>query len=414
MRLLAFALVAAACSTGAEPRQLSVYGPYVGAEADIFGEVLEAFEEETGITTRYVGSNSFQSSFADRLATADLPDVVVLPQPALLSGLIESGVVSALDSEAGRKVTAAVGEQWAAIVSHGDRVFAVPYRFVVKSLVWHRSDIFEERDYAIPQTLDELDALSQRMIEDGLTPWCAGMDDARATGWWATDWVEDLVMRRAGAEIYGSWADLGTPFSDDRVIGAMREFQELVGSEESVNGGRSAVLNRSVEDAIDPMFENQPACLMHKQASFQPVWLPDGVGFDDPRLDVFPLPGITADAAPLLVSGEIVAATSETAAARTFLMYLLEDAAFEPWHDVGGSLVARASLTDEVGDDPFDRRLGELIDATDRIFFDASDLMPEDIGTGAFFEGMIDLVAGVTPEEVAQELDLIVREVGDG
>lgn len=402
---VALALVITACFSSAEPSQLTVYGPYVGPEADIFGEVLDSFSERSGVTTSYTGSGSFQTDFQDRVSSGDLADVTVLPQLALLGPLLEAGYVTPLGEETGAELIDTVGDFWAAVVAPDGMALAVPYRFVVKSLIWYRADVFTNRGYRVPETLAELKALTRRMIEDGHTPWCSGMDAAGATGWWGTDWVEDLMVRRAGADAYWSWAMLQTPFTDGAVVSAMREFQEIVDADGAFVGGRRSVLSVRVEEAMDPMFDvGGPGCLMHKQASFQPLWLPAGVEFGDGALDVFPLPGVEPGDPPMMISGEVAVATSESPDAVALLEFLFTEEAFQPWLEIGGSLVARASFSAAQAGNELDRRLTELVSQADSIVIDASDLMPQSIGSGSFFAGMIDLVAGRAPSVVAAEI----------
>ena len=406
------ALIAASCFQEAEPGELTIYGPYVGAEADLFGEVLAGFEDETGISASYIGSSSFQIDFEERVTTADLPDVAILPQVALLEPLLDDELVSRLDDDTSALISETVGPEWSALVSFGGNLFGVPYRFVVKSLVWYRADIFEENGYQVPETIDELKTLARTMISDGHTPWCGGMDAASATGWWATDWVEDLVARRA-PDTYYQWAALETPFTDGDIVDAMGEFQEILTSDGAVAGGRRTILNVRVEDAIAPMFAEEPGCLMHKQASFQPVWFPEGVSFDDPELDIFPLPGIEAGPPPMVISGEIVVATSDNPLNEAFMEYLITDEAFEPWRSLGGSLVARAEPSDGGAPNPLDQRLEEMVSNAPAVFYDASDFMPQPIGTEEFFAGMIDLVAGSAAPQVASEIQDRVDALSD-
>lgn len=407
-------LVVAACFTGADPGELSVYGPYVGREADVFGQVLAEFTEETGITVNYVGSASFDSDFDDRVTSGDLADVTILPQPALLASLVDEGVVGSLGPDPTQEIIDTVGPEWAALVAPGGDAFGVPYRFVVKSIVWYRPDVFEESGYEVPTTMGQLAELSDRMIRNGHTPWCAGMDSSVSTGWWATDWIEDLVARRSGVDTYWSWASLETPFTDAAVVSAMEEFQEIMTAEGSVAGGRRAILNIRVEDAMDPMFEDEPGCLMHKQASFQPVWLPANVEVGDGTLDIFPLPGVTDEGPPVILSGELAVATSDNPAASEFLLFLLSDAAFEPWRAIGGSLVARAERApSEMVEHPLDRRLVEILEGAGAALFDGSDLMPVSVGSEAFFAGMIDLVAGAPAAEVAGRIQAAVDELNE-
>ena len=401
---LAVSLAVTACVSEAEPGEMTIYGPYIGPEADIFGEVVASFEEETGITASYVGSGSFDVGFEDRINSGDLPDVTVLPQIALMETLVEDDYLTPLDHESSEQLIATVGEFWSALVAPEGEALAVPYRFVVKSLIWHRTDVFEEQGYEIPETLTEMTALTLRMIEDGFTPWCAGMDSETSTGWWATDWIEDLVIRRADSDAYWAWAFLQTPFTEDTVVEAMREFQDMITTEGAVDGGTRAILNVEVAEAIDPMFDEEPGCLMHKQASFQPVWLPEGVEFGDGRLDVFPLPGVEAGAPPMMISGEVVVATSDSPAATDFLRFLLTDVAFLPWLEAGGSLVARAEPSDEPSENELDQKIADMVADAPDVVIDASDIMPREIGTDVFFAAMIDLVAGRSPSLVAAEI----------
>lgn len=410
--LIGVALVAVSCSNPSEAAgELTIYGPYVGPEADIFGDVLEIFEEETGITTEYVGSGSFDTDFNDRVNSGDLPDVTVLPQLALMGPLIDQELLTPLDQESSDELLGNVDDFWAGLVAPDGVAVAVPYRFVVKSIVWYRPDVFEENGYQVPETIDQLAALSQDMVSDGHTPWCSGMDSALSTGWWATDWVEDLVVRRAGSQAYWSWALLETPFTDDAIVEAMREFQEIVTTDENVDGGSRAMLNVTVEDAIDPMFDIEPGCLMHKQGSFQPVWLPDGVEFGDGTLDVFALPGVEAGNPPMMISGETVVATSHNPAATRFLEFLISDESFQPWLEAGGSLVAGASRSGDDARSPLDQKLVEMVEQAESVVLDASDTMPTPIGTDVFFAGMIDLVAGGSPTDVAAVIQEAVDEL---
>lgn len=400
---LCLALIALAAGCSSEPPQsLSVYGPYVGREADLFADVIAEFERETGITTSYVGSASFQSEFAQRLRDLELPDIVVLPQPALLRQLLDGGHVALLSPDVIAKLQGSVDPALS-----GTSTRAIPYRFVVKSLVWYRSDVFDDHGYAVPTTLSELDELVSRMISDGETPWCSGMDDSSATGWWATDWVEDLVLRRAGRETYQSWAALSTPFTDNSIVTALREFQQMVQTDGAYRGGSRGVLTTAVSQAMNPMFGDQPGCLMHKQASFEPIWFPRGAAYGSGGLDVFPLPSLDGSPPPLVISGEIVAATSNNPAAQRFLSFLLDPAAFDPWSAEGGSITM---LTDrpEPRAGSLDARLYEIIDAAPLAVFDASDQMPSAVGTGSFFKGMVDLVGGVSPDSVAEEIQASV------
>ena len=66
----------------------------------------------------------------------------------------------------------------------------------------------------VPESLDDLTALADQIKADGGTPWCLTMESGDATGWVATDWIEDLVMRYGGVDAYNDWVAGDLPFTD--------------------------------------------------------------------------------------------------------------------------------------------------------------------------------------------------------
>ena len=68
-------------------------------------------------------------------------------------------------------------------------------------------------------------ALSDQIVADNpdgdVKPWCAGIESGDATGWPATDWVEDVMLRTAGAEVYDQWVAHEIPFNDPAIAEAL-------------------------------------------------------------------------------------------------------------------------------------------------------------------------------------------------
>ncbi len=44
-------------------------------------------------------------------------------------------------------------------------------------------------------------ALSEQIVDDGMTPWCFGFEAGTATGWAGTDFIEDIVVRQIGSDV---------------------------------------------------------------------------------------------------------------------------------------------------------------------------------------------------------------------
>jgi alpha-glucoside transport system substrate-binding protein len=142
-------------------------------------------------------------------------------------------------------------------------------------------------------------------IEDGdgtIAPWCFAMQSGTATGWAATDWVEDLVLRQAGPDVYDEWASGERRFDDPAIREALTTFDDLVIDSGRTAGGLRNILQTEVTNASAPLFADEPGCAMYKQASFAESWFPDGTTVGD-DVDFFVLPGTDADEPTALVVG---------------------------------------------------------------------------------------------------------------
>ncbi len=407
-------LIASACAT-TEPQDaptIEVFGSYRAAEAAKFAATVAVFEEETGIDVRYVGTGSFAKDLPTRVADVDYPDVALFPQPALLAEMARNGVlVPVPDAVASRFVEAVPG---AVMGESAGTLYGVWFRAAAKSLVWYRPTEFEAAGYSVPDTWDALLALGDRMQADGVAPWCLSMESFGATGWVGTDWIEDLVLRQQGVDVYDEWVAGDVLFNSSEIRQAFASFGSIVGGSGSVLGGTNRMLNVPWRDAADPMFETPPRCMMHKQASFWVSNVPPGVTFGE-DLDFFVLPGLTSAPPPVLVSGDFAAAFNDRPEVAAFMEFLTTPEAGEGWASLGGFTSPHPSFDPSAYAFEVDRRVGEAIADAPDIRFDGSDQMPLAVGTDAFWTGILDFVrTGTAP---LSEIDAVwprAEQFGDG
>jgi alpha-glucoside transport system substrate-binding protein len=182
--------------------QVTVFGPWLGPDQENVEAVLKVFAEKSGHDVRYVGSDSFEQQIVVDLEAGSAPNVAAFPQPGLASDMAKRGFLTPLGEEvAGWLVeNYAAGQSWVDLGTYtgadgAKHFYGFPYKTDVKSLVWYVPENFEDSGYEIPQTMEELKALTEKIVADGGTPWCIGLGSGAATGWPATDWVEDLMLR---------------------------------------------------------------------------------------------------------------------------------------------------------------------------------------------------------------------------
>ncbi|MCB1351509.1 MAG: carbohydrate ABC transporter substrate-binding protein [Rhodobacteraceae bacterium] len=386
---------------------LSIFGPWLGPDKELIESVLAYFEAATGADVRYAGSDSFEQQIVIDAQAGSASNIAVFPQPGLLKDLAAKGLVTPLDSATADWVREnyAAGDSWVDLGSTNGELYGFFYKADLKSLVWYVPENFEDAGYEVPETMEDLLALSQQIVDDGGTPWCIGLGSGDATGWPATDWVEDLLLRLQSPEVYDGWVTNEIPFDDPRVVEAIDAFGTFARNDDWVAGGAAAVATTDFRDSPQGLFQSPPACYLHKQASFIPSFFPAGteVGLD---ADFFYFPAWEEKdlGKPVLGAGTVFGITNDSPAAHAFIDFLKTPIAHEVWMAQSGFLTPFKGVNLDAYATDSQRQMGEILLGATTFRFDASDLMPGRVGAGAFWTGMVDYVGGEDAEAVAKNI----------
>ncbi len=399
----------ASAQTDVAGEQVTVFGPWLGPDQQNVEAVLADFAEKSGADVRYVGSDSFEQQIVVDAEAGSAPNVAVFPQPGLAADMAKRGFLTPLAEGTADWVREnyAAGDSWVDLGTYEgqdgeEHLYGFFYKVDVKSLVWYIPENFEDAGYEVPETMEDLQALNAQIVEDGETPWCIGLGSGGATGWPATDWVEDLMLRTQPPEVYDQWVSNEIPFTDERVVAAIDEFGEFARNDELVAGGSGAVASTDFRDSPKGLFTSPPQCYMHRQASFIPAFFPDGteVGED---VDFFYFPAYEGKdlGSPVLGAGTLWAITNDSPGAHALIEYLQSPEAHEIWMARKGFLTPHKGVDTSKFGDPTLGKMNEILLGATTFRFDGSDLMPGAVGQGSFWTGMVDYVGGKSAEDVA-------------
>ncbi len=427
--LLALSLVLAACAQATpEPTEAMPEEPAAPAETEapsFEGETVtiftaageeqaaamqsdfEDFIAETGIEVVVEGSGDFEVLTTTRAEAGDLPDLINFPQPGLMADMARAGQLVDLGTFLSDEYMQEQYEQtWIDQGTVDGTLVGVWHGADVKSLVWYAKPAFDAAGYEIPQTWDELIALSDQIVADGGVPWCIGMESSSATGWVGTDWIEDIMLRTASPEDYDAWTSGELKFSSDTVKNAWEKAGEIWFNPDYVLGGTTSILTVAFGDSPLPLFEDPPGCFLHRQASFISNFFPEGtvVGED---VDYFYLPPINeADyGKPVLTSGNLVSMGQDRPAVREVLKFMTTPANVEK--EIKAGLFIAPYKNTPLDWYPSDalRGFADILANATTARFDGSDLMPGAVGTGSFWTGVVDYVSGSDLDTVLQAID---------
>jgi alpha-glucoside transport system substrate-binding protein len=369
-------------------------------EADAYNAI---FDEMINADADYVAEVEASGDFEEQLqirAEGGTLDVAAVPQPGGVIDLAEKGQIVALEDMGFDidELNDTFGESFVALAEYEGKHYGIPSNINLKSMVWYPKDDFDAAGYEVPTSWDDLVALSDQIVADGGTPWCVGFESGGATGWPATDWMEDIMLRTAGGDVYDQWVNHEIPFNDPAVVTAAERFGEIMFADGYVLGGADATPDIAFADSPLPMFDSPPSCWLHRQASFINSSFPTDAeaGVD---YDWFALPGI--DQEGTLFAGEltVVGTNANRPEVKDFLDQFIGE---EVQCEMGGvQASSRISPNVNVGPDCYANDI--LADASEVLTaalkegtgrFDASDLMPTEVGAGSFWTGMVDYMKG--------------------
>jgi alpha-glucoside transport system substrate-binding protein len=382
---------------GHQGTTVEVYGPFSEAEGQSLQDAWAGFEACTGISVEYRSAVPYDAQLRVRVDAGDLPDLAVPSHPGLIEEMHGTGRLVAAPAPV-RELAERYWAGWWLDYATMDGVFyGAPLSAQVKSLVWYSPGDFARDGYDIPQTWEELIALSDQIAATGTTPWCAGIA-GDATGWPGTDWIEDMLMRLHGAEVYDQWWRHEIAFNDPRVVEAFEHAGQILRNPDYVNGGfdgPASIAAVRFQEAGLPILDGD--CALHRQAASYTAHWPEGaVVAEDGDVFAFYLPAIDQrHGRPVLGSAQFVVAFSDRPEVQAVQTYLATAGFATSRAGLGGWVSANEGVDLAGYPDPVDRLAAEILrDRQALLLFDASELMPGRVGADSFPSQLTEWIVG--------------------
>lgn len=384
-------------STG-DTGSVFILGAFTGAEAAAFEEVIRVFEEQNpGIDVTYSGTNDFDTQIEVRVQAGDTPDIAAFPQPGGAARLASEGELAPLWPEALAVLEENYASFWQELGTFGGEPYGMFHRVNAKGWIWYNRPEFEGAGYNIPETWDELMALTEEMKATGTAPWCEGIGAGAATGWKGTDWIENIMLRTQPTDVYDQWVAGELPFTSPEVRNAFEILADIWFDPEAVYGGTQTIALTDVPQAAAWLFDDPPLCWLHFQGSFVTGFFPESVQENlDEQVGVFIMPPIDPNVTPALeVGGDVyvVMKDKDRPEVRRFIEFLGTVDATTPWASQGGALFPHRGQDLSVYPTEIERTMAQTIIDAEAARFDGSDNMAADLNQ-AFWKGITDWVSG--------------------
>ena len=369
-----FSLVAATPTTDPVNESLLVIGRFVGDDERHMREVLSRFTAETSIEVQYQGDGEVAELLHNLVEEGRTPDVVLLPKAHWLKEMASAQAIVPLSDEVHRAVETHFSQAWRDLVSYDNTLYGVPFDANAKSLLWYRPDALQQAGHQAPTTFEQLLDLCQELEAQGIVPFVV----PGGAGWLLTDWFENIILAKAGPQLYDdlmthriAWTDPAVEEVADVYSSLLREPWLLGGTQEA------ATLSLNPENfarAFDPA--QAEAAMWLGQGSIVHSFAAEKELLPGQAYDVFPFP---ADG-NMIVIGSVAVATNQQANTMRVLNFLAQPEALESWVKAGNFISANHHLPLEHYPTQLARQEAELLSNAIHLHADLSDRLPPHLG----------------------------------
>ena len=401
--------------TSGKGQTVKISGGITGTEADQLNKSFDQFTKDTGIKVVYTGDKSFEGNIVTKVSGGSAPDIAIVPQPGLLKSLVGTGQVKTAPAEVSANVDKNWSKDWKTYGTIDGKFYAAPMLANVKGYVWYSPAKFKEWGVEVPKTWDELLTLTKTIQEKtGQAPWCAGFASGDASGWPGTDWIEDLVLRQSGTDVYDKWVAGSVKFTDPQIKQAFDAVGTILLDPKYVNAGFGDVKSINSTAFADVAAKvADGTCAMTHQASFLSSNFLDvktkaGAApkvASDGDVYAFVLPGVKAGENTIEGGGEFVAGFTDSAATKKVHEFMSSKDFANARVKLGGVISANKDADASLASSPFLQDAMKMLqDPKTTLRFDASDLMPATVGSGSFWKGMVNWIDGKPTDQVLSDI----------
>lgn len=176
---------ASAEDTGGEPVNLKVYS-WHAERADLYEEIFQEFNKEhPNITATYIAydDDQYYSMLSTAIQTGDAPDLFATSgtKKVVFKNYVDMGACMELDDLIDFSGWPEEIMSWGQI---DGKTYMTPSALGDAYGVYYNKDIFDKYELKEPETWDELIAICDTLVENGVTPFALPGLDANGIQWW--------------------------------------------------------------------------------------------------------------------------------------------------------------------------------------------------------------------------------------
>jgi alpha-glucoside transport system substrate-binding protein len=370
-----------------------------GEELDSFNAIISAFMQKTNISVNVESTRDMNAVLTTRIKGNNPPDICEMPGISKFQELAAGGQLIQLDKFLDMNaIRKNYDQHWIDLASYNGKLYGVLPKANSKGTIWYNPSQFKSVGGTIPQTWNDLLAISNKIAASGKYPWAMGVESSASSGWPATDWVAEIYLNKYGPELYDQWVTHKIPWTHPTIKDSIQMFGQIVTGKHFINSAPQSILATNFQDASYQPFISPPQAYMYYLGDFTAGFISSQFKNLQPGKDFafFPFPGITPQYQGSVTGGaDIMAALKDNNGSRQFMAFLASAEAQEIWVKRGGSTSINKSV--DLKSYPNDVARASARQLIEAKYFKvgAGDLMPAALQV-AYWKGMLTYIGDPT------------------
>ena len=244
-----------------EPLDILVWGTATEepSKSQFEGAVARFMEDYPNINVELVNqqNDNYKQQLIVAMSSGQCPDMYLHWGGGPMAEYYESGFVNDITEMYNTYDHPAFIEAAVAQSTYEDKILAVPFNGLSGCDIFYNKTIFEEVGVEVPETIDELEAVCDKLLEAGYTPFSL----ANSPGWTGSMYFMYLVARHSGNDEFDAAYTQEGSFTSDAFIYAGEKIQEWVEKGYFPEGVNSLSPDDSQDLAL--LYDNTCVMMLH-------------------------------------------------------------------------------------------------------------------------------------------------------
>ncbi|GCE21358.1 ABC transporter substrate-binding protein [Dictyobacter kobayashii] len=377
-------------------QSIDVLTEWSGEELDSFNMINAVFTKKTGIKVNVETTRDLLAVLTTRLRGNNPPDVSGMPSVSHFHELAAQNKLVRLDTFFNmQQYQKNYAQAWIDYSSDNGKVYAVLPKANTKGTIWYNPQAFHEVGVSVPQTWDELLALSDKLARQGKYPWSLGVESGATSGWPAADWIAEIYLNKYGPDLYDQWVAHKIPWTDASIKDAFRTFGQIALGKHYVNGGAQAILATNFQDASYLPFEKPAKAYMYYLGDFAAGFIKNQFKTIKSGQDFsfFPFPSINPQYKGSVIGGaDLLTAFKDNDGSRQFMEFMTTAEAQSIWVKRGGATSVNSAVEKSVYPDAVAWATAQQMTKATAFRVSADDLIPQTVQY-AFWKGTLTYIS---------------------